>query len=878
MKITGIILCLLMLFYGTPEAQVTDVCYGCDQPIGVGGMQSNYAFNTLNPTQIRYGLNVDTWTTFGEIKKRCGISTLGSNNVSLYGAWGNNNVELNVSVAIGIKAHASYGLGQFVYTDSFGLSLQSHTASEELFPYKDVAHDFTDVGDITIHADGKSIPVIFTQKQTYKVNNSFPDSTGWEPHFVSMGLEAPGQLRAQVTSTSGNLKGKYVYAYRFFKITSGLEGCHSVTHDSVGYRSVASATVYPKSQKVAVTLFDNYPVNAWWYFEGQHYSWCYPNNTKVLLERKKLDGKNEWFIIDTLTYSIDSQLVYIDNVSDTISATVQHTTEYSDAIIPIPGQLWRLTNGDGFLTDTSDTGSWRLAYSYYDPILRIESPLGQTVAVSGSGNSIIAQVTKGWSDSNRPKWIRLYQTIHSFLLAGGGDTTVFYGIGQFRANDLMLGDILPGSTCHDSLVIGDATYNDTLVILTWADSQVVNGIDSADITLVIDTIGQFFPYNELRNGFGDPVTIPPHKYDNQIPFSDIEYYDGRLWGIGNPACPSCIFYSSRNTYLESMFNWSPYNYWDINEGILGEVIALERAEGLGGEALYAFKENGIYFITGGATNLRIRIIKRGVGAISKKAITKHRETVYFMSPDLRIYSLRGNEVNEISQPIENWIDSIFYNEMVAPTYCVAFELGDAVKWFNTGAISNPPTVGKGGYGLSYHTNTGHWSIQQYGRTGAYVPVGSFLYDTTENKEDYVELVYSDTAIPLRYENNRAYSDAGNETNWAVWLPYYGDYKNNLQIQKFQATLGDRSGYSNLRYGVWDQDGDSLCADALVLFGQGDNLSIDLPYNEEKFLQLRFWMIAGEQYTSGQELLYRPQRISLYNVIESVRNMGGLGVQ
>lgn len=880
MKIAGIILCLLMLLCGIPEAQVIPICYGCEQPLGIGGMQSNYAFNTLDPTQIRYGLNIDTWTTPGSIRKRFGYPCVGDNNIALYGAWGNKNIKLNVSVGVGIKTHATYGLGQFCYTDSFSIGFQDNTISQSIFPYRDSRHDFTDLGDFTIYCDGKSIPSIFTQEQTFKVNDSVPDSTGWGPHFISMGLEAPGQLRAQVTSTAGSLNGSYQYALSFFhwKHKPGYSTVDYWMGDTaiIGEHGIPSASVYPHNQKVAVTLFENQPPFGRTTVGG--YIWTYPDSTKALLLRKKLDGKQIWNIIDTLYYALDSQLVYIDSISDTISAVIDTASSRrgDSANTPIPGQFLLATD-----IDNIDTGSWRVAYSYYDPITGIESPLSRPMKVDGTGDSILATFAKGWTDSNRPKWIRVYQTINDVLLAGGGDTSVYYGIFQVRANDCFIGE---KGVMTDSLVFGDTTRYG----ITWSDSQVVNGIDSTDLALINDTISVLHSWNNLRNAFGDPVTIPPHHYDCQIPFKDIEYYEGRLWGIGDPECPSCLYYSEVNAPpYSNVFNWSLSNVWDINEGAHGELIALKRAEGLGGEAMYAFKRNAIYLITGGANDLNVRLIKTGVGPINGKMIVKKDETIYFMSQNLRIYSLNGIILTDISSPIEDRVDSLFVSDENVYTYGVSFASEDHVKFYHTGAPGISITNGLAGYGLSYNIISKSWTFEQLGETGAYVPIGSFIYDTSSsrNNEGFIELLYSDTAMKLIYQSHTSFNDfLGSATgyeipDWEVRFPFYGNYVDGWSINNFQLSLSNIATQSYLRYGVYDNLGNAEFTDAAIVSPTtNENTNVDLPFNEGKFLQLRFWMVGGETYTAEGSPAKRPQRFTIHSLTQYMRNMGNLGVQ
>lgn len=835
---------------------------------GLGGMVSNYDAEMLQATDAFYLFNGYVTEKLGVIERRTAISDYGVNVTSLYGAYGYYNPLTGDKLVLGVTAHADYGLGQLVVSDTFGTEVGYDTLPGTIFPYADVYHDWTPYEDMLIHADGKSIPVIFTTTQEFKYGDSTPDTAGYQAHVISMGLEAPGQLRVQTIDTSGagELNGRYQYALAFMKpydsTPTGSE-CYWRWRDTSGAIGLPSAIVVASNQNVLVTLFESYPNIE--IMDSAKTPGCLDlDSTKSILLRRRMDAQQIWYTVDTLFYTPDRELIYIDSIGDTIS------TSFSDTLVDtstaVPGRFWK--------DDVDYANLYRIAYSYYDPITGIESPLGPSIPFdTGATDERIAvdSLRKGWTKiTERPKWIRLYQTINKITLPGGGDTTVWYGLFELRVNSL-------SGSANDSLGFG---------IESWWDSTVVGGLDSSDIST--DTI---YKYQILRNDLGDGSysvkVLPPYNFDCQIPFSDIEYFYGQFWGIGDPDYPSRIYWSQFDWPTMNIFSWPPLWFTQIRELGNDALIAIELAEGYGYDAIYLLAHNSIWLMDEEGS---YQAISTRLGAASRETVVKHGDSVYFLSPNLRIYVLAGTQVTEISQGIDNFVESVFVDWQewygYQGFYASGHTLGDYVRWFNDTT----------GMGLSFNTRSHVWTLERYG-SGAYVPRGSFAYDTMHSSgvsivmTSDVELLYTDSTVSLRKADPTAYYDVAGSgaTNFleraiqfAYWTPQLGDENSYHQIQEFDLTL-DIVSPGAFHYTIYNKDNDSLCGDSVSLLYNDTTvyLRIHPPYNNCLRPSLKIYTNDTDTLTTGGA---EPQWVQYYHnfnvkdMTVKVRDMGVGNVQ
>lgn len=801
---------ILVLFFTCDVCSQEVVEYHFPNP-GLGGMVSSPDLTDLQPHQASYLLNADVSSRPGILKRRQGLEDYGTNNVKLYGAYGYYNLMSGHKLVVGVTDHATYGCGQVVVSDTFGTDFDSILGGTVL-PWADTYHDWTPYEDATVHADGKSIPFIFTTTQGFRDADSHPDTVGYQPHLISMGLEAPGQPRVMILDSMGPLHGKYVYAFAYGNKT---------THTGLG---IESAPLNLDGECVLITCFPHVGMPG----------------TKVAIFRKQLDGQEKWYFLDTVYHTNDSHVVYIDTLSDTLS------TGHTASGDPVPGAIFDI----GWTIDTvippvpdPDTISgfayvdsiYYIAYSFYDPVTGIESPLGPPVGetLTTIDTNMVPEPDEGWYYYRKlaigyidtllhPKWVRFYQRILQTDQPGGGDTSVWYGLFEMRPND------------HSYLTFGQ-----------WEDTNVVAGLDTA---FKHDTI---HTYELLHNyPFSAVKTLPPYNYDCQIPFSDIEYFAGQLWGIGDPDYPNRVYYSQYDWPGMNIFSWPLTWFVQIRELGNDKLVAIERAEGYGRDALYAIAHNSVWLINENADyQIILPEIGSAIGAASRQTVVKNGSIVYFLSPGLRIYALKGTQLVDISAGIENYIESVFVNYDMWQTYqgfyCWGHSFGDYVRWFNDST----------GLGVSFDTRAGVWSLERYG-SGNYVPRGSFVYDTLPSSDFSVglnydlELLYMDSTVPPRRAVSTAEFDAatsGSILERAIQFAWnsgqLGDGVNYWEVQELNLKVQPLS-IGAMHYAVYDEYGNSLCSDSLKFGGNNIdtvmNYRLHLPHNNSLHPSMRIF--------------------------------------
>lgn len=259
------------------------------------GMISTLGASEMPLEAMRYSLNVDVFTKPGVLQKRVGLQNYSGTNLHLYGVSGYYNPYDNHRLVVGVhdstfvwfdstgRAHPSL-VGHFFVSDTFTTNPDIGVPGL-VFPYRDTYHDWLSRWDILFHCDGKSMPIVFTTSQTFLFRDSADtanagistfDTLGFGPRVVSLGLEAPGQLRVGLTDLGGPNSGEYRYAYAHW----------DKTDSTYGGMSRFSALVSPRNETPYLTQFEKHDIidTIMW---------------KLLL-RQKQDGSNKIFVIDTL--------------------------------------------------------------------------------------------------------------------------------------------------------------------------------------------------------------------------------------------------------------------------------------------------------------------------------------------------------------------------------------------------------------------------------------------------------------------------------------------------------------------------------------------------------------------------------------------------
>ena len=887
-----------------------------DNP-GAGGMQSNYGINTLNPDQLWYALNVDYWTTPGMIKKRKGIVPYGNNNISLYGAIGFHDYTFDKKYIFGVKSHDSLaGAGLLAYSDAFSAGLQDNDVAEWIFSYEDVRHNWLKVRNILIHCDGKSYPIGIIGTSERFIGRESENQAYPQPRAISLGLEAPGQPRVMEIDTTGNLTGVYQYAFGFngppgipsrpISVDSGMVLISNIpaTESAI----LGMDTVYILRRKLGSN-------NSWFKVDSlENPQDSFPRvYIDTLADYATVPIQTHWIadttVIDTL-HNLDSSILiwytgwwdgddkikgfycYDENLPkepgdchpyytwynwtfDSITASTHWwlndadsgiagdscsgycgtyrlhpytgaqawpwdstTNDYDKVIIDTTFTVWGDSGGYQpgqlfLMNDSADTNFYtRCAYSFYDPQTGIESPLGPSCALpyddtedtlySCSLRTAIIDL------KTNPAWIRVYTND-----TGGTayDTLVWLPVFQGRVNDFM-------------------GHGDTVVIPGIHDSDIYNGLDSS---MVDSSFGYHFFYDRQ----------PPYKWDCPIPALDMAYMDGRLWAIGDPEQPWRMYWTDVNVPAGYAFSsWRPGNVYDFIDDGYGALIDLEMVAG--GNAFYAFKRNAVYLVTPGP---QVTLLEGDNGPVSVNAITRYGDQVYFLSSDMRIYMLFGaNAPVDISDPIRNWVDSIFVDRHMAYRKCRAFRLNDGIKFFNDST----------GYGLNFNADRGQWSVEQYGSAGAYVPRGSFFFDTTEYSRfawgDYgTSILFDDSAIALRIEGKNDTLDYTEPYFSTLQFSYYGDNDHLWMINSVDI-FSEKT--DRLYLQVFDEDGDLVATDTVMTdtVGSYGRAITYLPEHKGSALSLR--LVSDTVLDGG----WGYKNFIIYGIRITYQNMGGVNVR
>jgi hypothetical protein len=199
----------------------------------------------------------------------------------------------------------------------------------------------------------------------------------------------------------------------------------------------------------------------------------------------------------------------------------------------------------------------------------------------------------------------------------------------------------------------------------------------------------------------------------------------------------------------------------------------------------------------------------------------------------RIYGLAGGQIAWISQPIQDYVDSVF-----APhdTYVRAYALDNKINFIQT----YPQDY----RAVSFNELTGTWSVEKY--YANVVPAGSFQYDTNRATIGFGNQSWwvfeNDTGAAYFWrECTGKYDSVGGVTIYRFPVKYQtsfvGDGKNLWQIQYVQlAATVDSAQYLVAK--VKDQDGVVRSADSVLVTPDAwRNYTIGLPNYQGMWLSV-----------------------------------------
>jgi len=870
---------LVLLLFVVVQAALTPV--KIPSPAATG-MNSIFDVQELRLTDATFLQNARIDEKIGAVSRRRGTNQIGDNTAQTFVATAFfvdnsttedvNDYRQIVGVGFGINsvnvtddnsvtpdttltftfASADTSVLNFAVSDQNGSGIQDSVIS-----YAGIANskeiDVANVFGRPVFADGETPPMIYSDRFLATANDAHArDTSYFNPWMMSLGLEAPGQLRVGIVHEVAPPKGAYRYNLSFTNNTSGT--------------GIPSAFIFPDSQKVFITLFEN---------EASKRG---PDDTVITIavELWKQKAGGPWYLLDTVNYWGKEDVYYIDTFSDNRSAfgaiTVRAKADFDFNIIlnattSRPGaiKINHLLTDSTFYDQSTDQEAglgedslsvfvdsfYAFAYAYYDPYLDIEGPIGPVsygrlnsndcTNCSGGTDTLLVRGQIPYSKFfERPRWMRFYRTASPFDTLSKRLDLKLYGLFELRAKFPYPKD----TTALQSIILGHV-QDDSLsgASLFWADCS---DCDYRDNDIL---------FNEL----GDALVRPPFISGIEIPFSDIEFEGGRLWGIGDPIFPERLYYSD----FDRVYNINATQFISLDEESTAAIIAIEKVT-VGRETfLYALKNNSIYAIIGydPEHDLTYQVISENVGALSKEAVINTGDEIFFMSPDMKIYSLSitGGRPKEISQPIEDYIDTLFTNFSTALTTMVTYRLYDKVIWADTANVR----------ALVFNTRSRIWMLYKYDAAVRYV--GSFRYDSL-NAPAYDEFDYwlyqNDAGENYRVEQEVAVDSTATAFRFpfVYQTPYIGDGEFLYQIVSAKV-IANWDDTDTLIVYIVDNEGTFIDSIKTLSDSRSSRLyDIGMPFNQSSYLALR--LKSGEDIDS----------MIIHSVVTKHRRIGKVEIQ
>ncbi len=453
-------------------------------------------------------------------------------------------------------------------------------------------------------------------------------------------------------------------------------------------------------------------------------------------------------------------------------------------------------------------------------------------SVAGGYKPLVTSLPYLHRSTTPTNWIRLYRSVKKSSLAGAGDSNVNYCVAQIPVD----------ASLHN-------WEGATVLLGVFPDSMLANGpINTSLLDQTYSAIGSNStilgnagtPYtmdNETYNYSGEEVIRPPVVNPLVIPFKDMEYSNGRLWGIGDPLYPQRLYYSGFDDakQMADINDWSVNYYFSMDENENDELVGIEKAESGVEDILYVFKHNRIYVVTGTdpQSDMTIQSLTAEYGALNRFCIFKKNNSIFFMDKRHRIYGLANGQAAWISQPIQDYVDSVF-----APhdSYIRVYALDNKINFIQT----YPQDY----RAVSFNELTGTWSVEKY--YANVVPAGSFQYDTNRatigfGNQSWWVFENNTGAAYFWRECTGKYDSVGGVTIYRFPVKYQtsfvGDGKNLWQIQYVQLTATvDSAQYLVAK--VKDQDGVVRSADSVLVTPDAwRNYTIGLPNYQGMWLSV-----------------------------------------
>jgi len=641
--------------------------------------------------------------------------------------------------------------------------------------------------------------IVIPHEEYFYYYDILSDSLLFDPRVIPLSPEAPGQLRCFAIDSMdvGGLTGTFRYAGDW----AYSQEADTTSGNTVGLKSVV---VQINSGVAVLTNFPRLPRTD----TGGYY----PSNdtTGFLLYRECVSCGGGLRLIDTIWYESDysSPIIYVDTGLPGLETYTGNTPgTYGPSKMLFVGR-------DTSIGELQWDERYYFAYSYIDTILNIESPLSR-ISWVWPGHGYVLRFSLGYTGGYDA--IRLYRSIGIDTLANAtpdgnpsdiveDGSVILYATGDWP---------LPGYAGRLSVAFG--RFHDTSLIA--GDGVVDAG--------------------------GDPIIRPPNIEGCEAAFTDLDLWQDRMWGIGDPEFPSRLYFSADGEY----YNWPAFNWYDIDQDDNDIIVAIEKVSVGSDEALLILKRrkafiaygslpSDVEFLDGslwgsysGSGDVKVAILTRSVGALSRELTIKHNGRIYAVTNDLDIIRFTGTRIDTISNGVRNTVKATLVAEVAEAdtAYVPTFPPGPTEDEFpavevNARAMINGDDVvflnQATGVGMAYNTRSGTWSKVRY-QFGS-IPRGSFKYDTVSTVDLFGEnndlLYFDDLDTTFFLQSDTVISDDDETTPVCLYQsPSLGDGISLWEITSVQIDYTGSGKTITVR--IIDEHADTLAATSFNTSGE-----------------------------------------------------------
>jgi hypothetical protein len=302
------------------------------------------------------------------------------------------------------------------------------------------------------------------------------------------------------------------------------------------------------------------------------------------------------------------------------------------------------------------------------------------------------------------------------------------------------------------------------------------------------------------DGEGNLITRPPFISGCDIPFSDVEWFANRVWGIGDPEFPQRLYYSE----FDRTYDWPVTNNLSLDEDDNDQLVAIEASES---SLMYAFKHNKLFAVTGydPTYDLQYNVLSARHGAVNRLSVVKVSPYVYWLNPDLRVYRIMGGSIESVSDPVDETIMSMFGDYLTAQRKARLFKFNDRLLLTNDSS----------GTTLSYDYLNGTWQYFAGKSTNKYLT--TFSYDTSQTTTGFGR--YSDLLLlgnmkkfaieQQTYRGVDSLNDTVTNVSFDYRSPYFGDGQSLWQIKA--ATFSPAGDSASYVLSIYNETGTVLAA-------------------------------------------------------------------